>query len=97
MQVPLQGVLGARVMDGAVVVGANGEDGTYALAVDDDCGLGCCAWCYRLGNGVIGVLDLVEVSALHCFRKPQSARTSAKRELTSVQKPRNTSVTAPSA
>ena len=55
---------GARTMDRAVVVGANGEGGAYALAVDDDGGFSCLAWCYRLGVGVIGVFDFAEVAAL---------------------------------
>lgn len=51
-------------MDGAIIVGAYRERGSYALAVDDDGGLGCLARHYRLGVGVVGVLDLAEVSAL---------------------------------
>ncbi len=56
------------VVDGAVVVRANGEGGAYTLAVDDDGGLGCFARRYRLGVRVVGVLDLAEVAALHGFR-----------------------------
>ncbi len=52
-------------MDGAVVVGANGERSSYALAVDDDGGFSCLARCYRLGVGVVGVLDFAKVAALY--------------------------------
>ena len=31
---------GAGIVDGAIVVGANGEGGSYALAVNDDGGFG---------------------------------------------------------
>ena len=48
----------AGIMDRAVVVGANGEGGAYALAVDDDGGFRCLARCNRLGIGIVGVLDL---------------------------------------
>ncbi len=55
----------AGVVDGALVVGANGEDGPYALAVDDDCGFGGFAGGYRLGVGVlVGGVDFAEVSTL---------------------------------
>ena len=49
----------SRIMDGAVVVRAYAEGGSYALALDDDCGLSGCA-----GRGwfVYG-LDLAEVPA----------------------------------
>ena len=55
----------ARVMDGAVVVGAHGECGPDTLAVDDDGGFGCFARRYRLGIGVVGGLNLAEVPGLH--------------------------------
>jgi hypothetical protein len=53
------------IVDGAVVVRASGEGGSYALAVDDDCGLSGCTRRGWLGVGVLDYsLDLVEVAAL---------------------------------
>ena len=52
-------------MYGAIVVRAYGESGSYALAVDDDCGLSGCAWRGWLGIRVLDYrLDLAEVPAL---------------------------------
>ena len=53
------------VVYGAIVVCAYGESGSYALAVDDDCGFrGCARWGW-LGVRVLDYrLDLAEVPAL---------------------------------
>ena len=52
-------------MYGATVVCAYGEGGSYALAVDDDCGLSRCARRSWLGVRVLDYrLDLAEVPAL---------------------------------
>jgi hypothetical protein len=53
------------IVDGAVVVRAYGEGGSYALAVDDDCGLSGCTRRGWLGVRVLDYgLDLAEVPAL---------------------------------
>jgi len=53
------------IMDGTVVVRAYGEGGSYALAVDDDCGLSGCTRRGGLGVWVLFYcLDLAEVPAL---------------------------------
>ncbi len=78
---------GAGVVDGAMVVGANGEDGAYALAVDHEGGFGGGAGWLRLGVGVVGGgVDLAEVSALDGsgrfslgLRHPSSICTSSGR------------------
>jgi hypothetical protein len=54
------------VVYGAIVVCAYGEIGSYALAVDDDCGLSGCARRRWLGVRVLEYrLDLSEVPALN--------------------------------
>jgi hypothetical protein len=53
-------------MNGAVVVRAYGDGGSYALAVNDDCGFGGCTRRGWLGIRVLFYrLDLAEVSALN--------------------------------
>jgi len=53
------------VVDGAIVVCAYGESGSYALAVDNDCGFRGCARRGWLGVRVFDYrLDLAEVAAL---------------------------------
>jgi hypothetical protein len=53
------------IVDGAVVVRAYGESGSYALAEDDDCGLSGCTRRGWLGVRVLFYrIDLVEVPAL---------------------------------
>ncbi len=50
-------------MDWTVIIGAYGEGAAHALAVDDHCGSGGLARRYRLGVGIVVMLDLAEVAA----------------------------------
>lgn len=52
------------VVDGAVVIRATGEGGSYAFAAGEDGAPGCLAGCYRFGVGIISVLDPAEVATL---------------------------------
>jgi hypothetical protein len=53
------------IVDGAVVIRAYGESGSYALAIDDDCGFSGCTRRGWLGVRFLDYrLDLAEVAAL---------------------------------
>jgi hypothetical protein len=55
----------SRVVYGAIVVCAYGESGSYALAIDDDCGLGGCTRRGWFGVRILDYrLDLAKVPAL---------------------------------